>query len=361
MKNVRAYLRKDGRWEARLPMGKRTDGKRLFKSFYGSSKDEAEQKLMHATEVYDREYAVTDLTVKEVVDEWFSAVSVRIKESTAANYRMKIEKHIIPYFDGMFCRDLAVRSGQRFADDKIRSGLSPRYVSDILIILKAAFRYAQREYNIKNVFDGIVMPKIEKSDTKLLSADNVKRLIAYVLDNKNLNSVGVLLALLMGMRIGEVCGLRWVDIDFIKRTLTVRRTVQRIQIHGSSRKTKVFVGSPKSASSKREIPIPNELYKILKMIRSDGEHYILSDSVKPVEPRTMENRFAVILKNAGLPSVKFHSLRHMFATTAIEHGSDTKTVSEVLGHSSVKTTMDRYVHPSLERKRRCMDMICWSA
>ena len=355
---MNAYLRKDGRWEARLSLGKNAAGKTLFKSFYGKTKFEAEQKLNAVRDGTDTFYTITEMTVKDIVCEWFTAVSVRVKESTAANYRMKIEKHILPYFGDRLCSDLTVKSGQIFVDAKISDGLSARYVSDILMILKSSFRYAHREYNIKNVFDGVITPKYEKPETKMLSYDNIKKLKNYISTNIDLNSLGILLALLMGLRIGEVCGLKWSDIDFEKRILTVRRTVQRIQITGTSKKTKISIGTPKSSTSKREIPIPYDLYEIFMSFRSSDDHFILSDSAKPVEPRTMENRFASILKKADLPQVKFHSLRHFFATAAIERGNDTKTVSELLGHSSVKTTMDRYVHPSLDMKRRCMDMMC---
>jgi integrase len=147
----------------------------------------------------------------------------------------------------------------------------------------------------------------------------------------------------------------WDDIDFEKEVLTVRRTVQRIN-NGSSG-TQLIIDTPKSRSSQRTIPIPTFLMKLLRESRSNNNHYILSNSERIIEPRTLQRRFQTILKKAGLPSVNYHCLRHMFATNSLQAGFDVKTLSEILGHSSVETTLNRYVHSSMERKRACMELI----
>ena len=154
---------------------------------------------------------------------------------------------------------------------------------------------------------------------------------------------------------GEVCGLKWGDIDFERSILTVKRTVQRIS--AGSHMTRIIVDTPKSRASSRYIPIPNTIMKLLRESRSNNNHYILSGSEKIMEPRTLQRRFQVILKKASLPSVNYHSLRHMFATNSLQAGFDVKTLSEILGHSSVETTLNRYVHSSMERKRACMELI----
>ena len=154
-----------------------------------------------------------------------------------------------------------------------------------------------------------------------------------------------------GLRIGELCALKWSDIDLSQRTISVSRTIQRIKVQGG---TQLIITEPKSISSVREIPIPDCILPLLKNFCSKGESYILSGTAKPVEPRTMQYRFQALLKKAKLPSIHFHALRHMFATNCVELGFDVKSLSEILGHSGVEITLNRYVHSSLERKKAFM-------
>lgn len=174
------------------------------------------------------------------------------------------------------------------------------------------------------------------------------------MQNLNPGSLGILLSLYTGLRIGEICGLKWKDIDFTQNVLTVSRTVQRIQTVSGS---KLTVTSPKTASARRSIPIPFYIIKLLRRFAGTGEVFVLSGTEQPVEPRTMQNRFHAILKKAGLPSINYHSLRHMFATNSLQAGFDVKTLSEILGHASVETTLRAYVHSSMERKAVCMNLL----
>ena len=158
-----------------------------------------------------------------------------------------------------------------------------------------------------------------------------------------------------------MCALQWKDIDLTNRTITVRKTVQRIKNYGGKTKTKLVITEPKSASSVRVIPIPEFLVVMLERFKDSSDKYILSGRYRPIEPRTVQYRFASVLKKANLPSVHYHSLRHAFASNCVALGFDVKTLSEILGHSSVEITLNRYVHSSLDRKRACMDMIKWAA
>ncbi|MBP3856662.1 MAG: site-specific integrase, partial [Ruminiclostridium sp.] len=172
---------------------------------------------------------------------------------------------------------------------------------------------------------------------------------------------GIAVCLYTGIRIGELCAMQWKDIDLEKRTLTVKKTIQRIQTPDNTKRTKLVITEPKSQSSIRIIPIPECLAEKLGSYVGNEDDYILSGTSKPVEPRTMQNRFARILKNANLPSLHFHSLRHAFATKCIALGFDVKTLSEILGHSSIELTLNRYVHSSMDRKKACMDKLTWAA
>ncbi|MDE6777361.1 MAG: site-specific integrase, partial [Oscillospiraceae bacterium] len=182
----------------------------------------------------------------------------------------------------------------------------------------------------------------------------------YIMNHQNVTTLGIALSLYTGIRIGELCALQWADIDLKKRILTVRKTIQRIQSTNKNHRTRLVITAPKSNSSCREIPIPDCLYKMLLKFKSNQNIYILSTKTKPIEPRTMQYRFAKILKNANLPSVHYHTLRHAFATNCVALGFDIKILSEILGHSSVELTLNRYVHSSMKRKQYCMNLLSWS-
>lgn len=348
------YQRKDGRWECRISLGKDENGKRKFRSFYGKTREEAEYRMMISQQNANEVYAVTEMTVRELVTEWIYVQSARLKESTAANYRMKAEKHIIPAFGNIQCCLLKAKDIYAFVERKLKEGLSARYLADIIVLLKSVFRYASREYHIKNVLDGIVMPRRRKAEIDVLSKAQQEKLRNFIDSHANLGTLGVSLSMYMGLRVGEICALQWGDIDLEKRTLTVRKTIQRVQCFTGDKKTRLTITEPKSNCSKREIPIPDCLVPMLTRFRSRNNVYVVSGTRKPIEPRTMQYRFAKILNNADLPSVHFHSLRHLFATNCIKLGFDVKTLSEILGHSSIEITMNLYVHSDMERKRACM-------
>ena len=342
MSKKTAYKRRDGRWECRISMGKDENGRRVFRSFYGKSRDEAEYKAMIALDHSEDEYAVTEMTVRELVTEWLHVTASRIKESTAANYVMKAEKHLIPAFGEIKCCLLKAKDIYAFIERKIKEGLSVRYLSDIIVLFKSVFRYAIREYRIRNVLDGIVLPKKNKPEIAVMNKKQQLRLEKYLDERPSVTSVGIAISMYMGLRIGEVCALQWKEIDLEKRVLTVSKTI---------------LTEPKSESSKRTIPIPDCLLPLLRRFKDNGEVYVVSGRKKPVEPRTMQYRFAKILHNADLPSFHYHSLRHLFATRCVELGFDVKTLSEILGHSSVEVTLNRYIHSDMERKRTCMSLL----
>lgn len=359
MRKISVYLRKDGRWESRVAMGV-IGGKRQYKSFYGRTRQEAESKALTASCCIETQ-VLTEMTVSELCAEWLQISRTRVKLSTLANYRMKVEKHIIPAFGGSLCHELTSKSANAFVQSKLSSGLSPRYVTDIIVLLKSIFKYGRQEYGISNPFENVVLPKCAKSEVRLLSAAEQEKLKSYLNQHRNNLSLGITLAHAMGLRIGEVCGLMWSDIDFEKRILTVSRTVQRVAVHNGRNKTEIIVMPPKSATSVREIPIPDGVFTLLQEFRSTDGHYVLSDTIRPVEPRKLQYFFAKTLKNAGLSSVRFHSLRHAFAGAAIAAGFDVKTLSEILRHSRIELTLNLYVHSDIERKRQCMELLKWSA
>ncbi len=349
------YHRKDGRWEGRYKSGYDESGKAKYRSVYGHSYAEVRSKLVPLKASVTASYAACRLTVKELFDEWLSAVKLRVKSSTYANYQMKVEKHILPKFGGMRYEMLAVQMLNNFIQEKLDSGLSAKYVSDIIIVFKSMAKYTAKIHGFLNILTDVTLPKVYRKEKPLLSNIQQWKLCKYLTENPSPTALCILLSLYTGLRVGEVCGLMWSDINFEKSILSVRRTVQRIRI--GAHKTRIIADSPKSRTSRRVIPIPRFLMKLLRESRSDDNHYVLSDSEIIIEPRTLQRRFKSILKKADLPSVSYHSLRHAFATNCLQAGFDVKTLSEILGHASVETTLNRYVHTSMEQKIKCMALL----
>lgn len=172
-------------------------------------------------------------------------------------------------------------------------------------------------------------------------------------------NIGLLLSLYTGLRIGEVCALKWEDIDFKKRILSVNKTIQRIYIKdGKHNQSKVIITLPKTQAANRKIPINTKFLEILKKIKINSSDYVVTGNSSYLEPRAYRKYFLKVLKKARVKKFKFHSFRHTFATNCISLGIDYKTVSELLGHTTVNITLNLYVHPRLSQKRKCIDMIC---
>ena len=355
-RGLNIYHRKDGRWEGRYKDGFHDNGKPKYRSVYAMSYSEVKEKLLAIHAAVEKPVSVCSLTVERIFKEWLNMKRLKVKASTIANYIFKADKHILSSFGGLKFSDLSPKIVYDFIQHKLNDGLSAKYVADIIVILKSIAKYAAKAYHCYNPIADVELPKVEKSEMKLYSKEQQNTLKAALLHSPNLTKLGVLLCLFTGMRIGELCALRWSDIDFEERTVSITKTCQRIR---EMRKTRIAVTSPKSRSSVRTIPLPGFLIKLLREFApSNNDTYLLSCSDKVFEPRTMQYRFQSILRRANLPSINYHSLRHIFATSCIEMGFDVKTLSEILGHGSVEITLNRYVHSSMSRKRECMERLC---
>ena len=351
-------LRKDGRFMGKFIVGYDDGGKAQYQYVYGRTYDEAESKVLIGQEVASHYLSGRYITVKKVYAEWLNAVVNRVKESTFANYKAKFEKHILPAFGDIPCVDLSAGRLNEYVKQKLADGLSASYVRDIMKVFRTMLSYAQDEYGFKLSLKNVVLPKVEKKQIERISDVEQKRLTDYLKANMSLTAFGILLSLCMGLRIGELCGLKWEDVDFQHKILHIRRTVQRITSAKGNRKTKIVISAPKSATSFRDIAIPESLMKYFRMFRDVACHYILLGADKPVEPRTMQYRYKKILQAAEIGNHNYHKLRHTFATNCAEHGFDMKTLSTVLGHSSVNLTLNRYVHPDVVYQRRMINSMC---
>lgn len=354
-RGLNIYHRRDGRWEGRYKDGFRTDGKPKYRSVYAGTYGEVKKVLIKLKSAEQKTKISCTLTVKQLFDEWLNMKKFCVKESTIANYVFKINKHLLNVFGGLKFSSLSPKLICDFIQKKKSEGLSVKYISDMIVILKSMAKYTAKTYHCANEIADIELPKVPKKELELYSEREQKILKSELLKEINTTKLGVLLCQYTGIRIGELCALKWSDIDLNSGLMHISKTCQRIK---SVNSTKLVITAPKSASSTRVIPIPKFLLDILKdSAPSNPDCYFLSESEKIIEPRTIQYRFKSILKKANLPSANFHSLRHIFATNCIEIGFDVKTLSEILGHGTVEITLNRYVHSSMSRKRECMELL----
>lgn len=351
-------LRKDGRYMGKFIIGYDDNGKAQYQYVYGRTYDEAESKMLIGREVASRYLSGRYITVGKIYNDWLNAVINRVKESTFSNYKAKFEKHILPVFVDIPCADLSAVRINEFINQKLAEGLCASYVRDIFTVFKSMLKYAQEEYGFKLSLKNVVLPRAEKKQIEKISDAEQKRFISYLRTNMSLTAFGILISLFMGLRIGELCGLKWSDVDFDNKILHIRRTVQRISSANGSRKTKVIISTPKSETSFRSVAIPDFLIEYFKMFQNEANFFILSGLEKVIEPRTMQYRYKKMLKSAEIENHNFHKLRHTFATNCAEKGFDVKTLSVVLGHSSVNLTLNRYIHPDRSHERKLMNSMC---
>lgn len=304
-------------------------------------------------------------TFEETAKQWLKLKEINTKPSTIVKYRNLLEQHIIPELGKLTIPKISTWDVEKFALQQLQQGridenggLSVQSVKGMLGIIGAVIRYAEKRniYSTCRISD-IQIKSIEKN-VKIISLEMQDKLEHYLLSHATLKNVGILMSLYMGIRIGELCALKWGNIDLDNRIISICATMQRIQIFSekSNHKTEVITTTPKSASSIRDLPIPDFLIKLLKQFpnRLSNNYFLSNDSIKFIEPRNFQRYFKRVLKAVNMDDINYHALRHTFATRCIEEGFDMKSLSEILGHSSINITMNRYVHPSMEQKRKNM-------
>ena len=359
-KNI--YKRKDGRWEGRY-IKCHSDGISKYGYVFGKSFEETEAKLESAlSKILDEK--ASDGTFKLIAEEWLEAQKFELKASSVSKYKNTLNAYLLPQFGdwkiseisrsdvSVFSKDLLVSGGSK------AEGLAPKTVNSLLSVLRNIFEYAEKEKSIvvANIRD--ISVKQPQKPMRILSIDEQQRLCRYLQDSHSLCLLGILLCLYTGLRIGEVCALKWKDICISEQYLYVRQTMQRIQIDGFKKKTKVIIQTPKSDCSIRKIPIPDEIMQLLIPLKEKDEAFLLTGMVHNfIEPRNLENHFKAAAQKCGIEDINFHALRHTFATRCVELGFDIKSLSEILGHASVNITLNRYVHPSMELKQKNMNKL----
>ncbi|APU69831.1 tyrosine-type recombinase/integrase [Christiangramia flava] len=298
-------------------------------------------------------------TFLEISKCWQQEKKQLVKKSTISAYLLLTENHLIPVFGEN--RQITEAEVQEFVFQKLKEGLSQKSIKDILIVLKMILKFGSKKgYLNYEPFD-IQFPTVrDNQQLEVLSRADQKKIMNHIKDHFTFRNLGVYLCLSTGLRIGEVCALRWEDIDVINGMVSINKTIQRIySIENGVRKTELIIDSPKTKNSIREIPLSSDLLRILKPMKKvvNSSFFVLTNESKPTEPRTYRNYYKNLMKDLGIPHLKFHGLRHSFATRCIESNCDYKTVSVLLGHSNISTTLNLYVHPNTEQKKKAINQM----
>ena len=296
-------------------------------------------------------------TFSKVAELWKADKKQYVKKSTYAAYCLLIQSHLLPALSEK--EDIREEDVQGLVNRKLESGLSQKTVRDILVVLKMILRYGAKYGLLPGHQIDVIFPTDrEKQDLEVLTLAHQRQLMTFVKDHFTFLNLGIYICLSAGLRIGEVCALQWDDVDISSGVIRVNKTIQRIYlVDGEEKYTELIIDKPKTKNSIREVPMTKDLLALVrplkKIVRSD--YYVLTNAATPTEPRTYRCYFNKLQQQLGLPKMRFHGLRHSFATRCIESKCDYKTVSVLLGHSNISTTLNLYVHPNLEQKKKCID------
>jgi len=364
--------RSDGRWEARYIKDYSPDGKAKYAYVYAKTYAEVKEKKTKAQVCSSSGNLITLTNSKflgEVMIEWLLLQKNVVKKSTYALYDTIISNHLYPSLGKHRLKYLDSRHIDAYINEKLTSGridkkggLSPKTVIDQLAVLKLILNYAEDKKWLSRGSIHYHIPKKEQHDVKTISIREQKKIEKWIMNNLEGTGVGVLLSLYTGIRIGEVCALRFSDINMSESILSVKSTIIRIKDTepNAKHKTRVIIDAPKTLKSIRSIPIPSCIMTILRTMRSrvyDSNAFILTGTNKYIEPRAYYKKYKKLLEDCNANDYTFHALRHTFATRCIESGFDAKSLSEILGHADIRITLERYVHPSMELKRNHMEKL----
>lgn len=356
------YLRKDGRYEGRYVVGRKPDGTTKFGYIFGRQFADVRRRLIAKKAELSGQHDCSLRHGKPVLLEawllrWLhEEVIARVKPSTYQAYENIITKHIVPRIGGLYLHELTAAGIVEFLNAHREGGLADSTIASVFRVLSAGLTFAQEEGLMsRNPCKKIRLQPTETPVQRVLSVKEQESMRK----GASFADLPTLLGLYAGMRLGEVCALKWEDIDWDEGSVTVCRTAQRLRRSGAVTKTMVMIGTPKSRKSHRTIPLPNFIIKLLAQYRETcpASDYIFGQQGRPAEARTIQRRLQRLARRIGISGIHFHTLRHSFATRLMELGADVKTVSELLGHGSAKTTLDIYAHSLLEQRRSAVDKL----
>lgn len=358
------YKRKDGRYEGRYVIGKTLAGKTRFGYIYARQYSEARRLLIQKKSELLNRSDCGEFTRRGTLKEWMTywmenELLGSVKASSYQTYLNQMNRHLLPALGGYDLIQLTPGIVHDFVEELRARGLACNTVQGIYRLLSAAMRFALEEGVIrKNPCKRIRVRREESAEQRVLSHAEQEKLRAAVSDEKD---IPALLSLYTGIRLGEVCALKWSDIDWESRTITIRRTAQRVAQPKTADggKTMLMIGTPKSMRSHRVLPIPEFVLERMRgmMKKKTISEYVFGTMGHAAEPRTIQRRFQRLMEKLGISGAHFHTLRHSFATRLLELGVDIKTVSTLLGHGSAKTTLDFYAHSLIEHQRAAVERL----
>jgi integrase len=344
--------RRDGRWQARMDLGWQ-DGRRVRKYFYGRTFQEVSDLLLKARSDLRAGLPVhvEKQTVAQFLDRWLEMVKPSVRPRTFQSYEILVKRHVVPELGRWKLDKLTPQHVQSALVRKSASGLSPQTVRHIRAILRIALNQAIKWGLIaRNAASLTVAPKLVRKRFQSLSPEQARQLLD-VAQGQRLEAVFTV-ALSLGLRMGEILGLRWQDVDLDRATLTVNQAIYRIAGKG------LVAAEPKTERSGRALFLPDGVLRALRTHRKrqleerlaagsewrDHALVFTSSIGTPLEPRNLFRAFKALLRKAGLPDFRFHDLRHSAASLLLAQGVPMRAVMELLGHSNIGTTADIYSH-----------------
>ena len=350
--------RKDGRWEGRYMSYDAYDQRRVARSVYGKTYAEVKEKLAERkqnTKLLHRGNRGESPLFETAAEEWLFTVKRLKKYATYRKYRNTYEKHIRKALGGYPVSQLSGEMIREILECPESCALSESSLRSIACVINQILSYAEKHYHEIPASFSVRKLRMPHKPVEVLNYSEQARLFHFLYEEMDIYKAGIMICISTGLRLGEICALKWEDIDLEEKLLHVNRTVQRIAVDGAASKTVLMEDVPKSVFSKREIPLSDEVVRLLFPYYGRG-CYVINQN-RPAEPRTYQNRFYQYLKNAGIERKNFHILCHTFATNCVASGADVKSLSEILGHSDVKITLNRYIHPGMETKREHLNAL----
>ena len=356
------YKRKDGRWEGRYVKGKRANGATWFGYVYGNRYGEVRERLNRLKIAHAPGEADSPRPSRKRLSAWldvwlYERIQPHVRRSTFEGYVRQIERHIKPLLGSLYLHEISEERLRGFSG-QLNKKLSQSTARGIQRLLKASLKEAVAAGLLnESPYSRFRMPKAPHRPPRILTQAEQRRLEQAAL---SIGCIEQILPLYTGLRLGELCALKWSDVDFGARTLRVQRSVQRLSSLQSAAKTALQIGTPKSDSSVRELPLPAFLLTLLreKRTKAPSDVFVFSGrNGAAMDPRTMQNHFKALAKALNIPNAHVHTLRHTFATRCLEQHIGFEVLSQLLGHSSPRVTMDHYAHATGENMRRSISKL----
>ena len=356
--------RDDGRWEGRIVVGHKENGDSIFRYVYAPTQKELSAKLRQHIDSYQG----ADLTEQsrislgEWLDQWLKDIAGTIRPTTLTRYQGAVENHIRPQLGSKIISQVTPRDIQRLYDKLAQSGnlrtgagLSGGTIYGIHGMLHEALQAAQQAHLIaSNPTEQVTVPKFTYGPKQILTEEQLEVFMRVIAEDEIWYDF-FYTELTTGLRRGELCGLRWEDFDEVNGTLKICRTVYREDGGG------LTAGDTKTSAGTRKIVLPSSTAVLLSKRKASAlTEWIFPSPLnpeQPANPNTAYSHLKLLLKRAGLPSIRFHDLRHTFASHALASGVDVKTLSGILGHTRAAFTLDTYTHTTGDMQRRASEVV----